>query len=249
MLLLCDGMPRSASTWAYNVVFALLKTAFPKATIQRRLQDGSPSAAELVESRANWEVMKSHRLDDFSRSVFRAGHGRSIYTHRDIFDAMASYLVMFRMRFDWALLTMEEALDVYDFHYETGNFLSVDYESVVNRSRETIRAIAGFLELELPESEIAAIDEAHSFSAIKELSAKLKEDGTKRLISNGMSCLDLDSQWHVRHVRNGGIGYGRKYLMPQQIEQIENVIRNRKGPSRNILPALPSVPARAGAAG
>lgn len=249
MLLFCDGLPRSGSTWAYNVTFALLKNALPTAEITRTLEDGSRPVSEIVESRVNWEIMKCHRLDEYAQSVFRAGNARSIYTHRDIFDAIASYLVIFRVPFNLALKTMEESLDVYDFHVETGFFLGVDYESIVKRPAEVVRAMSDFLGLDLPDSTIALIDDAHSLKAIKELSANLKKDGTKRLLRNYISCYDPETQWHVRHVRNGGIGYGRQYLLPQQIEQIENLVRTRKGPSRDLLPAVADFPARAGAAG
>jgi hypothetical protein len=249
MLLFCDGMPRSASTWAYNVAFALLRTGCPDADVHRSLENGSRPAPEVVESPSNWEIMKCHRLNEYARDVFRSGNGRAIYTHRDFYDAIASYLVMFRVSFDLALKTMLDSLDVYDFHCETGNFLCVTYESVIERPRVTIRSIAEYLGLDLPDSAIARIDEAHSFRAIKELSANLKQVDGVHLVRNYISCYDQETQWHVRHVRNGGIGYGRKYLMPQQIQQIEDLIRSRSGPSKNLLPAVSDVPAVAGAAG
>jgi Sulfotransferase domain len=248
MLLFCDGMPRSASTWAYNVAFALLKTAFPNADIRRSLENGSHPAPEIVESRANWEIMKCHRLGEYAHGVFRSGYARSFYTHRDFYDAIASYLVMFRVSFDLALQTMIDSLDVYDFHCETGNFLCVSYESIIERPAETIRTMAEYLGLDLPESAIGLINEAHSFHAIKELSANLKQAEGVKLVRNYISCYDQETQWHVRHVRNGGIGYGRKYLLPQQIAQIGNLIRSRKGPSRDLLPVVSDTPAAAGAA-
>ncbi|HEX4809233.1 MAG TPA: sulfotransferase [Bryobacteraceae bacterium] len=248
MLLFCDGMPRSASTWVYNVAFALLKTTFPAADIRRAVYV-SPATLDATEHGADWAIMKCHRLDDHTRAVFRAGRARAIYTHRDIYDAMASYLMMFRVSFDFSLATMLDSLDSYDFHCETGNFLCVDYESIVNKSEDVIQRIARFLDLSVPESEIALIAESHSLQAIKELSANLKQNGQDRLIRDSLSCYDPETQWHVRHVRNGGIGYGHKYLLPWQIEWIEYVIRNRQGPSKEILPALPPSSALAGAAG
>lgn len=248
MLLFCDGMPRSASTWAFNVSYALLKTGCPSAEIHRTLENGSCPALEIVESRVNWEIMKCHRLGEYARGVFRSGNARSFYTHRDFYDAIASYLVMFRVSFDLALQTMRDSLDVYDFHCETGNFLCVSYESIVERPAETIRTMAEYLGLDLPDSAIELINEAHSFRAIKEFSANLKQAEGVQLVRNYISCYDQETQWHVRHVRNGGVGYGRKYLLPQQIAEIGDLIRSRKGPSRNLLPVVPDVPAAAGAA-
>lgn len=245
MLLFCDGMPRSASTWVYNITFGLLKSASPAADIRRAMYGPRTSLAVS----ADWAIMKCHWLDENARAVFRAGNARAIYTHREIYDAIASYLMMFRVSFELALETMNVSLDAYDFHCETGNFLPVDYASIVQRPGDTIRAIARFLELTLPDSAIAQIEDEHSFQAIKELSANLKQVKEDRLIRNSISSYDPETQWHVRHVRNGGIGYGRQYLLPRQIEQIEDLIRNRTGPSRELLSTVSNLLATVGAAG
>lgn len=192
--------------------------------------------------------MKCHKLDENARAIFRGGNARAIYSYRDIYDAVASFLVMFRFPFDHGLLVMDQSLDTYEFHCETGNFLCVDYESVIERPRATIRAMAQFLGLDPPDSAVTLIEEKHSFQAIKELSTNLKRVGEERLVRSPISCYDLETQWHVRHIRNGGIGYGRRYLLPQQIEQIEDLIRKRQGPSKHLLPVVPVSPVLADAA-
>jgi hypothetical protein len=247
MLLFCDGMPRSASTWAYNVAFALLKTALPEANVRRAVYV-SPATFDVIGDGADWAILKCHRLDENTRALFRAGNARAIYTHRDIYDAMASYLVMFRISFELSIGAMRDSLDAYDFHHETGNFLSVDYESIVERPREVIHAIAGFIGIDLPASEIALIEQAHSLEAVKELCAKLKKVDEHCLIRDPLSCYHPETQWHVRHVRNGGIGYGRRYLSPQQIDRIDDLIRSRRGPSKDLLPPAPDLSTLAGAA-
>ncbi|MGC2661250.1 MAG: sulfotransferase domain-containing protein [Bryobacteraceae bacterium] len=237
MLLFCDGMPRSASTWVYNVAFALLKNVVPECQICRTHNEDSRAALETLGNTADWRIVKCHKLDDHARDIFRAGNARAIYSYRDVFDAIASFLVMFRFSFDDCLQVMEESLDVYDFHRETGYFLALDYESIVNSPRQTVDKIARFLNLQVASSAIAAIDEQHSLTTIKELSGKLATSlGEDRLVKNSVSTYDPETQWHVRHVRNGGIGYGRRYLLPHQIEQVEDWIRNRKGPSKDLLP-------------
>jgi hypothetical protein len=248
MLLFCDGMPRSASTWIYNVVFALLKAAFPTADIRRAVYV-SPATFDTIGDGADWALLKCHRLDESTRALFRAGNARAIYTHRDIYDAMASYLVMFRVSFELSIGAMRDSLDAYDFHHETGNFLSVDYESIVQRPLDAVHAIAGFIGIDLPASEIALIEQAHSLQAIKELCANLKQLDERELVRDPLSCYHADTQWHVRHVRNGGIGYGRRYLSPQQIDRIYDLIRSRRGPSRNLLPKVPDSPVNLSAAG
>lgn len=249
MLLFCDGMPRSATTWIYNVMFAVLKAAFPAADIRRTHNEDSQAARETLGNGADWDIVKCHWLDENARAIFRSGSARAIYTHRDIYDAIASYLVMFRFSFDRGLSAISESLDVYDFHCETGNFLCIDYESVVGRPISVIRGITSFLGLDVSDGAIEVIGEAHSLAAIKELSAKPTLLGEDRIERNSASRWDRETQWHVRHVRNGGIGYGRRYLMPQQIEQIEDLIRKRRGPSKDLLPVTPDSAALTGVAG
>lgn len=247
MLLFCDGMPRSATTWIYNVTFALLKNALPAADIRRAHNEDSQAALKAFGDGADWRILKCHRLDENARSIFRSGNARAIYSHRDIYDAVASLLVMFRFPLDRCLTIMTESLDTYEFHCKTGNFLCIDYESIVERPIEAIHAVRGFLGLDLPDSAIAFINKTHALSAIKELSQKLKESGQDLLVRTSVSCYDPETQWHVRHVRNGGIGYGRRYLSPQQIERIEDLIRTRQGPSRKLLFKLTNSPFSASA--
>ena len=70
--------------------------------------------------------------------------------------------------------------------------------------------MAKFLEIDLPAPEIALIEQAHGLAAIKELTTKLKQVNGDCLIRDELSCYDPNTQWHVRHVRNGGIGYGSR---------------------------------------
>ena len=185
MLLFCDGMPRSASTWVYNVAFALLKNVVADGQICRTHNEDSRAALETLGNAADWRIVKCHKLDDHARDIFRAGNARAIYSYRDVFDAIASFLVMFRFSFDDCLQVMEESLDVYDFHRETGYFLALDYESIVNSPRLTVDKIARSLNLQVASSAIAAIDEHHSLTTIKELSGKLATSlGEDRLVKN-----------------------------------------------------------------
>lgn len=239
MLLFCDGMMRSASTWVYNVVFTLLKAAFPDKDVRRTANANSIAAMEAMAG-ADWAIVKCHGLDENARAIFLEGKARAIYTHRDIYDAVASLLVMFRFSFSDVLQLMEASLDAYDFHCATGNYLCVDYESIAGNPCEVIRTISDFLDVSAPSGTIERIAEAHSLAAIKEFSSNLSLLGEDRVQSCSFTRYDRETQWHVRHVRNGGIGYGRRYLMPEQIEQLERLIRSRQGPSKDLRPVTPA---------
>src|SRR5262249_33241840 len=103
MVLICAGMPRSASTWSLNVCNRLLRAAYPSASIGSGYSDRLLDW--LADERAEHDhfVLKSHAVGDVGLSLLRLGAAKAVYTRRDPYDAIASTMIMFEVTFEVAL--------------------------------------------------------------------------------------------------------------------------------------------------
>src|SRR5437016_1457023 len=113
MLVLCNGMPRSASTWTYNVTMALLGGT------GRRVHGGyGDRLVEFLKSAPPAEhlVVKSPFLTPVGRALARTGAARVIYSWRDPADAIGSAMAVFGKPFDELLAVIDASLELRAFH-------------------------------------------------------------------------------------------------------------------------------------
>ena len=102
MLLLCNGMPRSASTWSYNVAMALLRKDGVYGGYDENLYRflcGLPASCVHA-------VLKCHSLDAAGLALAQLQAAKVIYTWRDLADATASYITMFDVDFEHTIALM-----------------------------------------------------------------------------------------------------------------------------------------------
>jgi hypothetical protein len=103
MLVICDGMPRSGSTWSFNVVLHLLCRAEPGCVLHSGYEESLPRFLEWTPPSATGAVLKCHDLDPLARALVQMGAALVIYTWREPADAVASCMRMFGQHFDAAL--------------------------------------------------------------------------------------------------------------------------------------------------
>ncbi len=113
----CTGMPRSGSTWSYNVVRQLLESVDGKqnVTAQYREGAGGDEAIENALAASAHQVIKLHYPQQLTMNAIRNGGVWNIYTFRDPVTALASFREMFggdiasaARRIDISLLAAEE---------------------------------------------------------------------------------------------------------------------------------------------
>jgi hypothetical protein len=91
MIVLIAGMPRSGSTFSFNVAREILSA---RGTVYQEPSADVVGAVRRSDS-ADYVLVKSRRLDEPSRALARAGVMRIIMTVRRVEDAMASWLDTF----------------------------------------------------------------------------------------------------------------------------------------------------------
>ncbi len=229
MLVLCNGMPRSASTWSFNVAVELLRRA-AAGTVHGGYDENTTRFLKSAPPMASHLVLKSHLKDPVALSLAQVGAARVIYTWRDLADAVVSFMRMFEADFDRAYAVMAESLDLYQRYRRNGDALIVSYQEITTDHLRSVRRIADFLRLEASDKDIAEVDR---LTALENVRRKVQEVGTlengHRLLRRDKTPYDPETLLNVNHIRDGGSGYGRKMLIASQLRQIDALARE-KGP-------------------
>ncbi len=168
MLVLCTGMPRSGSTWSFNVVRLLL--ARVSDAVRSGYADTVGEALRINGRTAEHVVVKCHAPDDIGRALIKQRACRTIYTYRDPLDSILSAVEAFERRFEDQLASVKASLDLMRFQVEAGGVLCLWYDELIARDRDAVQAIADYLDLTLP------------VDAIDDVAARLSRDSVRRLI-------------------------------------------------------------------
>ena len=225
MLVLCDGMVRSASTWSFNVALRLLRSCDP----ERRsfgLYDENPAVLEAAaRPRRSHVVLKSHKLSVSGQELCTRGTVKAIYTWRDPYDAAVSCMRMFAFSFEQARESVRNALRVWLFHRSTHSACIISYDEIRRDPLARIQGIAGYLGLTLPSGSLQAVAEQTSFEYLKRLSERVERLESPRLMRKDGCLFDRETLLHQNHIRNGGVGYGERGLNPAQLADLDAMLR------------------------
>jgi hypothetical protein len=236
MIVFCDGMPRSASTWSFNVVVNLLKLLAPSSRIHAEYREDFAALVNSLQPEYDHAVVKSHQLDHAARELCRAGAAKAIYTWRSPVDAVASYMKMFNQPFDEGLKAIRDSLRLHEFHRAVGGCCTIAYDIIKGKPRKAIAEIAAHLGLDAPDSVIEEVDHCTSFNRMKEAADQLDKRSPVLLAESGGLLYDRETLLHRSHIRDGRTGYGREILTPEQ--------QNRVG---EVLSEFPWIPLNQGA--
>ncbi len=229
MIVLCNGMPRSGSTWSFNVCLKLLRMADPRARICAQFTHAPGDLIDTLEPQCDHLVLKSHGLDCLSMAMSCSGAAKVVYTHRDPYDAVASLMQMFQYTFEQAAEAIERALALYEFHRGHGQALIVPYRALREKPRQTIRAISRYLRLDISAAAADRVSAETSFAAMKAMADQIGEGDSGFLVRRAGDVYDSRTHLHRNHVRHGGTGYGRRMLSIRQQRSITKMLRQFDG--------------------
>lgn len=222
MIVLCNGMPRSASTWSFNVCRLLLQQLRPDATLCARYHENLAEAIDPLRGSYDHVVLKCHFLDQRGMELCQSGIARAVYTHRDPFDAIYSLMIMFHHSFDDALDSVRRSLELFEFHSASGCSHIVGYRAIVRAPQKAIAMLAAYLELDASSEVVKCIASATSLEAMKAIAAQVgrERDGVR----TPRSIYDPETHVHRDHIRDGRTGHGRKLLAPEQVRRADEVL-------------------------
>src|SRR5579883_91403 len=220
MIVLCNGMHRSGSTWSFNVCVQLLRIRDPQSRLLTDFTSTPGQRIQALRSQCDHLIVKSHTIDDSAREMCGSGDVKAIYTHRDAYDAIASLMQMFQFSFEDALAAVHNSLRILEFHRGHGRALIVPYDSLMARPREMVSAVCGYLAIDVSPAQMDGVHAGTSFAAVKEASEKIGDDESAFVVRRGGDEYDTRTHLHRNHVRDGSSGYGRRLLSPEQCRSV-----------------------------
>ena len=236
MLVLCNGMPRSASTWSYNVAMALLRRTGQEVCGEydenlHRFLCGLPASCVHA-------VLKCHSLDAAGLGLAQLQAAKVVYTWRDLADATASFMTMFDVDFEHTIALMSNSLDLYRRHRRNGALI-LSYEAITQQPTESVAAVASYLNVAVRQEQVAEIAEANSFGRMRE---RVKEismlDYGERMVRHDRTSYDPDTLLHIDHIRDGSTGYGASRLTRAQLRRLEKLLREKGESDVAALPFM-----------
>jgi|SRR5579872_2235851 len=225
MVVLCDGMIRSGSTWSFNVALKLVQSCWPHRKTCGFYSDNPAVLLAAVRPRDSHLIIKSHSLDRSAYELCRAGSIKAIYTWRDPYDVIVSATRMFGYSLDSSIGALRNALQVWSFHRATGSACIISYESIVQTPVASVDSIADYLGMHIQPEQARQIAEAMAAERLKSYVKQIDGFERSRIVRKDGYVYDRQTLLHQNHIRDGRIGYGAGLLDPEQLTAIGTVLR------------------------
>jgi hypothetical protein len=183
MIVLLSGMPRSASTWSYNVCRELCAlrglAVAPASGLYRTGEVSAPLAVGAAPGSAL--LVKCHFPPRAARALVAEGRLKNLYTVRDPRDATASLMRTFGTGFRNSARQIERSLRLFEEWEQQKGSLILEYDQIMTAPGATISRIAEYLGLALAAEEAQVIGEALSRPRLRERVRSLDPGSLKSL--------------------------------------------------------------------
>jgi hypothetical protein len=247
----CAGMPRSGSTWQYQVVSHLIEKyrGGVRGGFLERPADFA-RIAEQTAGRAPWLTLKTHNGYPAYAAALRDGRALAVYSYRDLRDVTFSLMHKMRLSFEEIVgqLQLVQCLNDHAFWTAQPNVLCQRYETIVSDPAACVAEVAAFLGIRLADGEAERLAAAYSLEAnrvrAQELARKLRDKGIDLDAADSAVLHDEHSQLHWNHIRAGRVGGWRDEATPEQLAVLAKecglwLIEN--GYERDLTWGLPTI--------
>lgn len=217
MIVLIAGMPRSGSTFSFNIARHILRA---RGRVHQEASEDVVATSERA-GNADHVLIKAHHLTPQSLALGRHGAFRTICTVRRVEDAMASWFEAFELSEGVSIDVMRSWLKLYQQLRPAA--LSVPYVQIDRRPWLAAIQIARFLcpKAGLVEACIAARQFAKG--RVKQQADALSEHGAD--VQNvGWSYFDRDTFYHRRHISTLRSRPAEERVSPELLAQIRKAL-------------------------
>jgi len=200
---LCSGMPRSGSTWSYNVCRLLYEVIAKEKKLPMHSPDlyaavrgkkrQSSSALQFEyfllnhyhKKQNDYVIYKSHGVSAYGFYFIASQHIKNICTFRDPRDSLASLLEYNRKTLSLQqtmhrLIAFLSHMEIYE---QYSNTLFIRYETMLAQPQKIIASIIAFLDAAFLDT--AIVDKIHQqthYEAIKKITSALAPPPLQRII-------------------------------------------------------------------
>lgn len=209
------GLYSSASTWAFNVVAALLHES---GSATQTFSDSWRALKAHNEGDLGATVVKSHEPDDALSRAVQTGEVRAILTLRNPIDAVVSLMTRFGESFQDALHRVENSANQIVALDGAPDMPVFRFEDGFSDDPDTVRTLALWLGLDLPPDRLDAVAADFTRDAVADRIAARQADGT---IPQGAAKVVFEpgTHWHPNHV-NRTAPAARNILSVEQLRMV-----------------------------
>ena len=214
MIVFVGGMPRSGSTFAFNVVREVLRM---RGGVYQEPTSDLLGAVDRAGEAAH-VIVKGHKLTPPSVALARHGAFRAVITYRRIEDAMASWFAVFPElpeQVGWD--TMRGWLDLYPAIRPVG--LHVSYAAIDRWPWLTAWRIGRYLSRDVGPLEITRIVERFHKTAVKQRADALSASGAN-VENAGWTHYDKLEFFHRHHVSSLASVPAEQRLSAERLQQV-----------------------------
>jgi len=207
-IILCLGLPGSASTWVFNVCAQLVSLS--QRSVKRGYADNLPDLLNTVKpsnERVDTYVIKSHLAGQEFSDYLSANDSFYVLTVRDPRDCVVSLMELFGFSFDYALNQLMCSCDSLMKFQSLGGIL-LRYEDRFFQSRRTIPMLCQYLGLEA-EVDFTSLEHLNSQESIMEFINSFDELPDGRILKvndDDDDSFDVVTHWHRHHFGDGLTG-------------------------------------------
>jgi hypothetical protein len=220
MIVINAGLLSSASTWTVNVIHAVLAQDAARPTF-RTFADTLQTVPR--QERDCHLLFKSHHPHADFRLLAQARAAKFVITLRDPRDCVASLMQRFGRTFEQALVNTSSSLAHLDA-VPAGDALVLRYEDRFFERSETIRAIAGFLEVGGCDQAFCERTAARfSIDEVTRLVACIPDMPTGSTTRYSDSIAHNETGFHTGHITDARSGKFAERLSADEISIIEAV--------------------------
>ncbi len=213
MIVLIAGMPRSGSTFSFNVVREVLQV---RGTLHQETCEDVLGAVNRA-GKARHVLVKAHSLDRASMDLAKAGAFRTVITVRRLEDAIASWLNAFdTLPEETATVVLQRWLQMYRELRDRA--LVVPYDEIDKSPRLAVRRIAHGICAGVGAMELFRIAHRWEKARVKRRADQImRGSGVQDL---GWSYYDTETFLHRRHISEHSSRAAEERVAPERLAPI-----------------------------
>ena len=218
---LCAGLPRSASTWAFNVAAGLAEADSRWSQVTRLYSDdGLDDAAGTRMAEPGLVLIKTHAPSAMLRCAFAWSGAPVMLTVRDPRDSAASLMQQFGFAFEEAVRAVSSSAAALLHLVSVCRPLVLRYEDGFAADPGSVAQVGEFLGLSVAERVRDQIwRELSSEHVSRRLAVMAFSEAPEGALA--LPAADPETHWHPNHIGDGLIGKYRTMLTAAQIAVVE----------------------------
>ncbi|NHO34464.1 hypothetical protein [Acetobacter fallax] len=225
LIFLCVGLPRSGSTWAFNVIINMINYINSDHVTESIYSDEINDIFNDLTTKSTNLVVKSHMPGESLCFISKCNFVISIITLRSPYDCIFSLMERFNFTFQEALLAIHRSCVTILKFMKSGEFSIFRYEDGFIGNEQTLKQLENLLGISIDYNKKIDLIEKLSSNNIRQHLKKLEKLGIF-LGDDPVHEIEPKTQWHFNHLGDGQVGNAAYKLTKEQISIIGYTLRD-----------------------